>query len=206
MGRGTAFCELGWRHNICTRRDLVRFVEMHCGSRPPLKRRVSHKRSQSALFIPDYSAERPRRPTVGRSILCGVTGLIFGIILVFFSMFAAGSGEGVYFPLGLVSSPWGVFQNIPICLAGTVIFWSACGYLLPITARPGPRLIFLSLMGMHYLLLFWILREGSIFADWNYLRPDTLLAAEQCITLYIVGQIAVWFIFPISLLLGRRRS
>jgi hypothetical protein len=123
-------------------------------------------------------------------------GLLYGIILSFLSFLSAGAGHGSYVLLGMFSSPFGFFDILTAFLMIPVI-WTVFGLLTAYIDFVIVRLIFLVLIAVHYVAMFFLLRE-ELYGDWEHLfRHLSILAPVILVgfTCYLAGQLVMWHRF-----------
>jgi hypothetical protein len=138
-----------------------------------------------------------------KRVIFTITGVGYGIVLMWFGVLAAGAGHGVFVPLGIFSSPIvilaGVIPPTPeyqslaavTFLLGMALLWGCAGFLSASLAMCSARRGLLALLAVHYLALPVVFHSG----DWGYFPrvwqacPWVLVAG---FSIYLVGQATLW--------------
>ena len=135
-----------------------------------------------------------------RAIAGAVAGLLYGSVLAFLSLFAAGAGHGTIIPLFLSSAPLAVFYLVPRAAAGgdwplyAILYggpfvWAVLGLLVALAGR-WTRLA-ASLLLLHYLSgLALVAATGADLRGLAGELPDGLLMWAP---VYLLGQVALWW-------------
>ncbi len=133
---------------------------------------------------------RKLSPTVGLFV-----GLLYAALYFFLAMGAAGAGHGTFIFFAAVG-PYGL---------GLVVF-PALGFLAGRLENFFPKVLFLSLLVIHYALVFNLLRLDWV-NDSTYFRktwdshPWGVILPAGC---YLLGQILIWVAFCRSLVAARK--
>jgi len=141
-----------------------------------------------------------------RAIVGAMVGLLYGCILTFLSIFAAGGGHGTGIPFVLSSAPLDVFgmaawhvgatnvSSLAMLLAPPLV-WAAIGSLAALSGRGTSLRLTWILALVHYAsgLALVMMRRAELlplrsFAD-VYVMVNVLVWA----TFYLAGQVALWW-------------
>jgi hypothetical protein len=136
-----------------------------------------------------------------RAIAGTVAGLLYGCVLAFLTIFAAGGGHGTNIPLFLSSAPlcpllWAVRGTgagsdwaLYAVLYGPAFVWAVLGLLVALGGR-WMRLA-ASLLLLHYLSgLALVVATGGELRGLNGRVPEGFIAWAP---VYLLGQAAVWW-------------
>jgi hypothetical protein len=134
-----------------------------------------------------------------------VAGLLFGFILSFLSLGAAGAGHGTLIPLLMSSATLGVVYPIAdtdagreaallAMLFGGPCLWAALGSLVALPGRGRGLGLALALVPLHYacglaLVAVTFRRVAEVHAELR-LAPELVV---MWATVYLVGQAALWW-------------
>jgi len=142
----------------------------------------------------------PRSP--GRVVAGGVIGLVYGSLLAFLAIGAAGAGHGIYIPIWISSAPFGFLTFLSDAgteaafFTGAPIVWATFGALV---AQPGGRewrrttCVLILLHCLSGLALVVAKTDSDEYAHvLQVLRmfPEVPLAWTFC---YLAGQAIVWW-------------
>jgi hypothetical protein len=147
------------------------------------------------------AGSEPRRAIVGAML-----GFLYGSILTFVSIFAAGAGHGTSIPLllssaplavfGLVESPWrisGYYVGDHALLLSAPLVWAMLGSLVALSGRG-------KLLRLTQVLVLLQYASGLALAattggDLDILARDAWVRIYVVVwtTVYLVGQVALWW-------------
>jgi hypothetical protein len=133
-----------------------------------------------------------------------LVGLLYGSILAYLSLFAAGGGHGTSIPLLLSSAPLVIFGLVPwrvgasyvgdhAMLLGAPLVWATLGSLVALSGR-GKRLRFTQVL----VLLQYasgLALVATTGAELAHLARDVWVTEHVVAwaTVYLVGQVALWW-------------
>jgi hypothetical protein len=151
-----------------------------------------------------------------RTALFTISGIAYGFILLVLGFVVAGFGHGVYIPIRLFSSPiWELLHVIIpatpenqmlamiLFLLGIVSLWGCAGWLAAYLARRSARIALVILLAVHYAAFPIIFIDG----DWGYFPrvwEKLSVIVVMGFSLYLLGQVALWFLLLRSLRSARR--
>jgi hypothetical protein len=120
-------------------------------------------------------------------------GFLYGSVLLVLGAQIAGFGHGLYALLGLISAPFSLF-GIRAALMAPPLFWAGVGFAAD--PRRTTRRYALFLLVTHYCsAAFVLLRRNGPFADfeyWEQLPRSIKILSAITLSIYIIGQVAVW--------------
>ncbi|HEV7397090.1 MAG TPA: hypothetical protein VGN86_11310 [Pyrinomonadaceae bacterium] len=126
-----------------------------------------------------------------RAIVGLLIGLAFGLAYFFFAFAAAGAGHGTFIFFAALS-PYGL----------GVIAFPALGFLAGDLRPFLSKVIFISLLVIHYTLVIftlripWIRDAAYIDKTWDFSFSDIVVPAA----LYIAGNVLLWAVFVYNLI------
>ena len=128
--------------------------------------------------------------------LTTVIGFTYGLALVTLAGIAAGFGEGLYAPLALVSSPFSLI-GVRSAFAATPLLWALVGFLLNLRHRKLSAFLVIAVLALSYCGAAVVLHSPSnAFADdnrWSRLPESIRILSKATVSLYLVGQVAIWW-------------
>jgi hypothetical protein len=139
-----------------------------------------------------------------RAIVGVMVGLLYGSILAFLSLGAAGAGHGTLIPLLLSSAPLGAFWVADTgggreaaffaMLYGGPFVWAALGSLVALPGRGKGLRLTQILVLLHYASGLALV---AVTDSWLPDLPADLKRAPELVvmwaTVYLVGQVALWW-------------
>jgi hypothetical protein len=139
-----------------------------------------------------------------RAIVGAIVGLLYGFILTFLSIFAAGAGHGTSIPLWLSSAPLGAFGLVawrvgasPVAnyamLLSPPLVWAVLGSLAALSKRSRVTEVLLLLQYASGLAL--VATTGGVLADLDVMWRDVWVTVYFVVwaTVYLVGQVGLWW-------------
>lgn len=136
-----------------------------------------------------------------RAIVGAIVGLLYGSILTFLSIFAAGGGHGTPIPLWLSSAPLGAFGLVAwrvgasqfadsAMLLSPPLVWAALGSLAALPKTLGLTQVLVLLQYASGLAL--VATTGAVLAD---LARDRWVTVHVVVwaAVYLLGQVALWW-------------
>jgi hypothetical protein len=139
-----------------------------------------------------------------RAIVGAMLGLLYGSLLAFLSIVAAGGGHGTIVPLLLSSAPLSVFLYAPTgvsdamliaLLLGALLVWAALGSLVALPGR-GTRLRLAQLLILlQYAsgLALLATRGAELLPLPSFVNVYLIVNVLVWATVYLVGQVALWW-------------
>ena len=126
------------------------------------------------------------------------TGLLYGLVLAFFSSWIMGGGHGTYVPFAVFSSPLG-FAGILFAVCAMPLFWMVVGLFAANANHKWPKMLFLITIVIHYAAIPFLLELGD-YGDWEYFfkyLKDIPIAGIMMagFLIYLFGQIRLWRTF-----------
>lgn len=124
-----------------------------------------------------------------------IVGLLYGLLLTVFGVFAANAGHGTYVLIGIFSAPFGLLGTRASFL-GAIILWLMMGLLLGAFRKK----LFLLAIVTHYVGIALLLNTDS-FGDWQYFEQALESNATSIflgLAIYIGGQLAMWLRYAMS--------
>jgi hypothetical protein len=140
-----------------------------------------------------------------RAIVGAIVGLLYGSILAYLSLLAAGAGHGTFLPILLSSAPLGVFGYLAALfdmpyvgfvttLLGAPLLWATFGSLAATSGRGKWLRLTHVLALLHYAsgLALVATRDGELAHLERVLRISPEFVVVWA-TVYLVGQVALWW-------------
>jgi len=137
-----------------------------------------------------------------RALLGAVAGLLYGFVLVFLSIVAAGAGHGTIMPLLLSSAPVAILLDPEAgisdamsyaLLLGAPILWAALGSLAALSGRGMTRRVTLALVLLHYVSGLALLAMRGAGLQPSFVNIYVVAYILVWAAVYLVGQAALWW-------------
>jgi hypothetical protein len=135
-----------------------------------------------------------------RKLLFKFSGLLYGLVLTFFSLCITGGGHGTYSVCCLFISAWLRWNAIRRYRRPSV--WLAVGLLAVNANHQLPKVLFLVTLVFHYVAIPFLLKSPD-YDDWEYFSKSiknipgaTIITAGFLI--YLMGQAQLWKAFVAS--------
>ena len=137
-----------------------------------------------------------------RVILGTVAGLLYGSVLVFLSIVAAGAGHGTIMPLLLSSAPLGLLLDreagisdamFYALLLGAPVMWAVLGSLAALSGRGVTRWLTPALALLHYASGLALLAIRGAGLQPSFVNIYVVAYILVWAAVYLVGQAALWW-------------
>jgi hypothetical protein len=139
-----------------------------------------------------------------RAIVGAILGLLYGSLLAFLSIVAAGGGHGTIVPLLLSSAPLSVFLYAPsgvseamfiVLLLGPPLVWATLGSLVALPGRGTRHKLTQLLVLLHYAsgLALLAVRGAELLPLPSFVNIYLIVNVLVWATVYLVGQVALWW-------------
>ena len=133
-----------------------------------------------------------------RAVAGAGAGLLYGCVLAFLSLVAAGAGHGTPIPISVSSAPLGLFYPFSreatffVMLFGAPLVWMALGCLFALANRgAGTAMALLLLLLLHYATALALLATtGATPRDITGRIPEVFIVWAL---VYLAGQLALWW-------------
>jgi hypothetical protein len=127
-----------------------------------------------------------------RVIIGALAGFLYGCVLAFLSLGAAGAGHGTQLPFLMSAAPLSAF-DIVVAVFVAPPFWAAFGVLAALSSHGRTRTITQGLVLLHYASALAVVATYDDFWDVKFLLRVSPEFLVMWTIVYLAGQVALWW-------------